>query len=179
MVATLGSEPRLGGGSEGGDGRRGGRGQVVVEEVTPPRRRLHRRCPCRRWTVVVGGGGGDEGGQVVVAMTTTTARERERERNGKGSGPRGSPDLPIRGPWPNPVPPFLGLGPLAVVTARADTDRWMKGRTAQMMCAGLLRWLGTQLQAVADPGWLPRRLVGFLLLRRAPRRRRRGDGRAA
>jgi hypothetical protein len=43
MVATLGSEPGLGGGSEGSDGGRGGRGEVVVEEVTPPRRRLHRR----------------------------------------------------------------------------------------------------------------------------------------
>lgn len=47
MVATLGGEPRYGGGSEKGDGSRGRGGEVVVEELTPQRRRLHRRR--RRW----------------------------------------------------------------------------------------------------------------------------------
>jgi len=117
MVATLGSEPRLGGGSEGGDGGRGGRGEVVVEEVTPPRHRLHRRCPCRRCTVVViGGGGDDERGQVVVAMTTTTARERER--NGRVGGLGGVRICQSVGRGPTQSHALLGLGPLPAVTAQ-------------------------------------------------------------
>jgi len=111
MVATLGSEPRQGGGSEGSDGGRGGRGEVVVEEVTPPRRRLHRRCPCRRWTVVVVGGGGDGGAKWGWRRRRRARRERERERERKVGlgGLGGCPDLPARGP--NQCHSITGPGP--------------------------------------------------------------------